>query len=742
MDIIKDPTDDSIKIMVNVLAEDEEDLSDDDINRIIREIPRLKFLDDRVINWRAKNKDISMEDAEVASSLGNLIFPVLNKEYPHMFSLDNVQKLLEDDENVHTVIEIAQLWKAKFDPDNTISEVNYKTKKEEIESEIRNKEDVAQHLLRKLLTAVDCSLRTNYFLVKRRSLAIRVDPKLLLSDKEAVIPFGMFFVHSRSLNGFHVRFRDIARGGLRIVPTASFEHFGQESMRHFEEVYGLAYAQQLKNKDIPEGGSKAVCLVNASDRMPNSVNFLVRKAVKSFTDGLLDLITPDPDIKKRIVDYWGEEELVYLGPDENITPEDIEWVVHRAAKRGLKYPSAFMSSKLDEGINHKVYGVTSEGVAVFLKVALKKAGFNTDNDFFTVKMTGGPNGDVAGNMIKILYRDYPGRASIVGLCDHTGGVENEEGLDMDELLRLKNADLPVSDYDSTKLGSKGRKYGVITTEDIQLRNTMHNRLKADAFIPAGGRPNTINVSNYDKYFLPDGSPSASLIIEAANMFITPEARVEFAKRGITIIKDSSANKAGVCCSSYEIVSSMLLSKDEFMSVKTELVEDILKKLRESAQVEAELLFREHSENPSFPLVHYSLAISGAINRTTDAVVEALKNNYNLIPKDTRQRLIEDSLPKKLVEVAGERLEDLPRMYLMSMIGAKLASKMVYNDGLKFIESLTEEALISLASDYVNYNDSLNELMLEIENSQLKSKEKLRRVLKAGGVKSVLSSGLK
>ena len=62
--------------------------------------------------------------------------------------------------------------------------------------------------------------------------------------------------------------------------------------------------------------------------------------------------------RKKIVDRLGEKELLYLGPDENITPELIEDP---------------RPDRIDElaGINHKEYGVTSEGVAVFLEVGLK-----------------------------------------------------------------------------------------------------------------------------------------------------------------------------------------------------------------------------------------------------------------------------------------------------------------------------------------------------------------------------------
>ena len=61
------------------------------------------------------------------------------------------------------------------------------------------------------------------------------------------------------------------------------------------------------------------------------------------------------------------------------------------------YLTAFMSSKRGAGFNHKQYGVTSEGVVVYLDVALRAAlGIDPRTQPFTVKITGGPDGDVAG----------------------------------------------------------------------------------------------------------------------------------------------------------------------------------------------------------------------------------------------------------------------------------------------------------------------------------------------------------
>jgi len=73
-----------------------------------------------------------------------------------------------------------------------------------------------------------------------------------------------------------------------------------------------------------------------------------------------------------------------------------------------------MSSKPDAGINHKEYGVTSEGVAVFLEVALRSLGIDPRNEPWTVKLTGGPDGDVAGNMLQILNREFGENVRVVG----------------------------------------------------------------------------------------------------------------------------------------------------------------------------------------------------------------------------------------------------------------------------------------------------------------------------------------
>ena len=172
--------------------------------------------------------------------------------------------------------------------------------------------------------------------------------------------------------------------------------FPRRSSRHYDECFNLAHAQQLKNKDIPEGGSKGVVLIDATAPGAGDAwgaqdaadfhDYLCRKSTKAYTDGVLDLCLPGDGEAQSLLP------MVYLGPDEQIVPEDINWVVANAKRRGHPTADAFMSSKPDAGVNHKEFGVTSEGVHVFLEAALRDTlHIDPKVDPFTVKLTGGPD---------------------------------------------------------------------------------------------------------------------------------------------------------------------------------------------------------------------------------------------------------------------------------------------------------------------------------------------------------------
>jgi len=601
---------------------------------ITGKLKRIKWLDPVTMDLVFDQYPwLGIPRGEIITAFVALTHAIMAKHHPVLYSKANIFETVTRKRYISHVSNIADLFLERFDPSHSqLSDDAFRSRTESLRDSIENsiEDSIAVELLNKMIDIVHHTLRTNIYLEDRYALGFRLDPRVMemeeTNEPTRELPYGVIFVHGRRFNGFHVRFRDIARGGLRIVTPQTTEQFALESARQYDECYSLAFAQQLKNKDIPEGGSKAVCLIAQSEFSDVGKKFITRKSVKAFTDSMLDLIVDSPETRKNVVDYLGKKEVLYLGPDEQVVPQDINWIVARAAKRGYDTPAAFMSSKPRAGINHKEFGVTSEGVNVYLEVALRRAlGIDPKNSSFTIKMTGGPNGDLAGNEIKILLREYGENAKIVGMADHSGSAEDPDGLDHHELLRLVNNDLSIGEFDVARLGPNGKLYSSNTEEGIKMRNTMHFRVEADAFIPAGGRPNTIDGHNYKSFLKPDGTPSSPLIVEGANIFITPQARENlFKEAGVFIIKDSSANKCGVICSSYEISAAMLLDEEEFFNNKEVIVNQVVEKLRNLARMEAELLFNEYENYPG-SLTSFSQIISNTINNTKDALIKALDN---------------------------------------------------------------------------------------------------------------------
>ncbi|MCZ6834953.1 MAG: NAD-glutamate dehydrogenase [Planctomycetota bacterium] len=694
-----------------------------------RDILRLKWLDQHELDLAYRRDEVSLTSAEIIDSLCDLVHQVLVKVNPYAFNQDRIRNLAERD--LSLTINIVQLFCDRFNPDGPLSDDDYAKQVAILHDEIDNEVDLedARIILRKMIEAVTATLRTNLYLEDRYSLSFRLDPNFLTTPERPEVPFGVFFIHGRNFNGFHVRFRDIARGGIRaIVPVGTDQH-AREAERLYDEAYGLAYAQQLKNKDIPEGGSKAAVLLEPNAR--------VGRSIKAFVDGIIDLITPDPETRRFVVDRFGAEELIYLGPDENITPELIEWIVDRARRRGYPSPTALMSSKPGAGINHKEFGVTSEGVNVFLQIALQSRGIDPFTQPFTVKMTGGPDGDVAGNLIRIFGRDYGSNTKVVGIADGSGCGEDPDGLDHDELMRLVHEVAPIGAFDRSKLGPRGKITTLDEPDGVHLRNTLHNRIVADAFVPCGGRPNSIHDGNWRDFLTAEGKPSSPIIVEGANLFLTPDARTSLSEQGTMILKDSSANKCGVITSSFEIVACMLLSEEEFLSIKKTFVEQVLDRLRELARREAELLMRVYRHRPHVPLPTTSISLSRVMIRAADAIEEAVER----LTKDDGEilrHLVIEHLPPILVETAGERLwTQTPQPYLKWIMAKSLAARIVYREGFDYLDSMPLEAIADLAVKYLQLELERRTLIDQVTTSSLPDKQRIAELLDKAGILNTL-----
>ncbi|KAE9385967.1 hypothetical protein BT96DRAFT_1006532 [Gymnopus androsaceus JB14] len=179
-------------------------------------------------------------------------------------------------------------------------------------------------------------LKTNFYQPTKVALSFRLDPGFLPEVEYPKKPFAMFFVIGNEFRGFHIRFRDVARGGIRIVMSRNKEMYLINQRMLFDENYNLASTQSLKNKDIPEGGAKG-------NRRPANP----RKT---------------PGIKETLVDLYEKPELLFFGPDEG-TADMMDWAALHARDRGAEtWWKSFTTGKSAEtlgGVPHDTYGMTS-----------------------------------------------------------------------------------------------------------------------------------------------------------------------------------------------------------------------------------------------------------------------------------------------------------------------------------------------------------------------------------------------
>lgn len=228
-----------------------------------------------------------------------------------------------------------------------------------------------------------------------------MNPKFLPPVEYPQPLFGMFLVIGSEFRGFHLRFRDIARGGIRIVKSRNREAYTINARSVFDENYNLANTQQRKNKDIPEGGGKGVILLDANHQDKAT------SAFQKYIDSVLDLLLEpnSPGIKDPIVDLHKEPEILFMGPDEN-TAGLVDWATEHSRIRGAPLWKSFFTGKSPSlgGIPHDEYGMTSLSVREFVLGIYRK--LNIDPSTMMKLQTGGPDGDLGSNEILLSNERY------------------------------------------------------------------------------------------------------------------------------------------------------------------------------------------------------------------------------------------------------------------------------------------------------------------------------------------------
>ncbi len=665
---------------------------------------------------------LSGEDGALVNAFISFCHTTLAHGLPERFGLEDVQSAFYD--HPEMAMQLIRLFRVRFDPEQAGREELYCATLVEVRGGVegyntghRWLDDIRRDIYGCCLLLVTHTLKTNFFVEEKQALAFRLDPAYLRclgpeyrADLPDTPPFRVTFFFSRFGAGYHVGFSDIARGGWRTVIARSADDFITSVTTIFREVYVLAHTQQLKNKDIYEGGSKLAVVLDASDLEQaggESELFRLYKLQYGIANAFLDIfITENGRARdRRIVDYYGDDEPIEIGPDENMHDGMIEAIASLSRKRGYLLGVGIMSSK-DFGINHKEYGVTSTGVVAFAEITMAEAaGIDMARERFSLKMTGGPNGDVAGNCLRILLERCPGM-EVRLILDGTAALHDPTGINHDELGRLVlTHDLDAFNGEYLGLGGSliyrtGRRMDGVkeshrrltrTPEglvedwlDMDEFNRLYNSLvftvSADLFIPAGGRPETIDGQNWRSFLTEEGKGSSGIIIEGANSFITPEARIHLQQSGVVLMRDASANKCGVISSSYEIIANLLLTEREFHEHKERYVGDVLAILEKRAADEARLILEWQRESGGSQL--YS-EISEQISQNINGLYTRLFDFFSVRPDLCLQRpfrgAILSHLPRMLREVPAyrQRVKKLPQKYLCAILAAEIGSSLVY-----------------------------------------------------------------
>ncbi|PYH90666.1 NAD-specific glutamate dehydrogenase [Aspergillus ellipticus CBS 707.79] len=525
-------------------------------------------------------------------------------------------------------------------------------------------------------------LKSNFFTPTKVALSFRLNPDFLPEHEYPQRLYGMFLVISSEFRGFHLRFRDIARGGIRIVKSRNKEAYSINARSLFDENYNLANTQQRKNKDIPEGGAKGVILLDVNHQDKAGVAF------EKYIDSILDLLLPpvSPGIKDPIVDLHGKDEILFMGPDEN-TAELVDWATEHARNRGAPWWKSFFTGKSPRlgGIPHDTYGMTTLSVRQYVLGIYRK--LKIDPSTIRKLQTGGPDGDLGSNEILLANEKY------TAIVDGSGVLVDPQGLDQGELVRLAKNRVTISEFDLSKLSPQG--YRVLVDEsNIKLpsgelvhngmifRNLFHLRRDQpyDTFVPCGGRPESIDLSNVGK-LIQDGKSTIPYIVEGANLFITQDSKLRLEKAGCILFKDASANKGGVTSSSLEVLASLSFDDAEFVenmciredgtvpAFYSEYVKQVQEVIKQNATLEFEAIWREHEQTGALRSI-----LSDQLSIAITKLDEELQKTELWDNVDLRRSVLHDALPKLLLNKIGldtilERVSQ--RSYNSTLLFARL-----------------------------------------------------------------------
>jgi glutamate dehydrogenase len=476
---------------------------------------------------------------------------------------------------------IVALFQIRFDPRLEISMEERGHHEAEVAAEIETALGKVESLdedriLRHFVNAVQSAIRTNFYQLDKDGR-----PKALIATKyksrklttlPAPRPLYEIFVYSPRVEGVHLRFGKVARGGIR---------WSDRPQDFRTEILGLVKAQQVKNAVIVPVGAKGGFVPKRSPVSPReAVQAEGVATYKLFIESLLDvtdnLSTEDVMPPPQVVRHDDDDPYLVVAADKGTaTFSDIANEI--SEKRDFWLGDAFASGG-SAGYDHKKMGITARGAWEAVKRHFREMDIDIGTTPFTVAGVGDMSGDVFGNG---MLREKTIR--LVAAFDHRDifiDPDPDPAKSFAERQRL--FDLPRSswqDYDKSLI-SKGGGVFPRNAKEVPLSPEAQALLRLATARPTpqdvmrailkmqvdllffGGIGTYVRASSESDAAAGDRANDAirvtgaelqcKVIGEGANLGMTQRGRIEAAFRGVRLNTDAIDNSAGVNTSDLEV----------------------------------------------------------------------------------------------------------------------------------------------------------------------------------------------
>ncbi len=451
-------------------------------------------------------------------------------------------------------------------------------------------------IIRGFLGVIQATVRTNYYqrVAKvgepasggdagfKSYLSLKLDPSKV-PDLPAPRPMHEIWVYSPRVEGVHLRFGQVARGGLRWSDR-------REDFR--TEVLGLGKAQMVKNAVIVPTGSKGGFFPKQLPDPSLDRDAWLAEGIASyklFICGLLDVtdnrigkevVPPDSVVRHDADDSY----LVVAADKGTATFSDIANGV--AQSYGYWLDDAFASGG-SAGYDHKVMGITARGAWESVKRHFRETGVDIQTTDFTVVGVGDMSGDVFGNGMLLSKH-----IRLVAAFDHRHIFLDPNPVAATSFLERKRLfEMPRSswaDYDRSLISEGG---AVISRSAKSVRISapvamvlgLHPGTKAmtpaqlmksilaapvdllwqggiGTYVKASFEVNSEVGDRANDAIRIDGSALGAIVVgEGGNLGCTQLGRIEACLAGVHINTDAIDNSAGVDTSDHEVNIKILLT---------------------------------------------------------------------------------------------------------------------------------------------------------------------------------------